>query len=62
MQGTNVNMKRLSIALVATDNKHGSLEVMKNYHETLGVVRKSEFMHHQWKKYQRSFDFDYAKN
>lgn len=55
-------MKRLSIALVATDNKHGSLEVMKNYHETLGVVRKSEFMHHQWKKYQRSFDFDYAKN
>ena len=30
---------------------------MKQYQNTMSVVRGSEFMQEQWQKYQRSFDY-----
>jgi len=57
LQGKNVNVEHLSAALIATSNKRNALELMKNYQATIKTVHNSDFMHDQWKKYRRSFDY-----
>lgn len=57
LQEKNINITHLSAALAATANKRDALEVMKNYQKTIAAVHKSNFMHGQWKKYQRTFDY-----
>ena len=53
----NINLNHLESALTATANKRNSLELMKQYQNTMAVVHGSEFMQKQWQKYQRSFDY-----
>ena len=57
LQQQNINLDHLRAALIATANKRNSLELMKQYQNTMLVVRESEFMKDQWQKYQRSFDY-----
>ena len=42
----------------ATASKRGSSAVIERYPEIMKVVRNSDVMNRQWKKYQK--DFDYA--
>ncbi|MFA5513455.1 MAG: nucleotidyl transferase AbiEii/AbiGii toxin family protein [Sphaerochaetaceae bacterium] len=57
LQQQNINLNHLESALTATANKRNSLELMKQYQNTMAVVHGSEFMQKQWQKYQRSFDY-----
>jgi predicted nucleotidyltransferase component of viral defense system len=57
LQQQNINLNHLESALTATANKRNSLELMKQYQNTMTVVHGSEFMQKQWQKYQRSFDY-----
>lgn len=57
LQQQNINLDHLKAALTATANKRNSLELMKQYQNTMLVIRESEFMKEQWYKYQRSFDY-----
>lgn len=57
LRRANINIQHLSEALIATANKRNALKEMKRYHEIIGVVRVSEFMFKEWKKYQDSFDY-----
>lgn len=57
LQRQNINLDHLRAALIATASKRNSLELMKQYQNTMSVVRGSEFMQEQWQKYQRSFDY-----
>ncbi|MDR1606304.1 MAG: nucleotidyl transferase AbiEii/AbiGii toxin family protein [Streptococcaceae bacterium] len=57
LQQQNINIDHLSGALTATANKRNALELMKNYLQTIDVVRSSNFMNEQWQKYQHSFDY-----
>lgn len=57
LQRQNINFNHLRAALIATASKRNSLELMKQYQNTMSVVRGSEFMQEQWQKYQRNFDY-----
>ncbi len=57
LQRQNINLDHLRAALIATASKRNSLELMKQYQNTMSVVRGSEFMQEQWQKYQRNFDY-----
>ncbi len=57
LQQQNINLDHLKAALTATANKRNTLGLMKEYQNTIAVVRGSEFMQDQWQKYQRSFDY-----
>ena len=57
LQQKNINLDHLESALKATADKRNSLKLMKQYQNTMSVVRGSEFMQEQWQKYQRSFDY-----
>lgn len=57
LQQQNINPGHLKVALTATANKRNTLELLKEYQNTIAVVRGSEFMQDQWQKYQRSFDY-----
>ena len=53
----NINLDHLKVALTTTANKRNSLGLMKQYQNTMSVVRGSGFMLEQWQKYQHSFDY-----
>ena len=56
-QQQNINLDHLKVALTTTANKRNSLGLMKQYQNTMSVVRGSGFMLEQWQKYQHSFDY-----
>ena len=57
LQQQNINLDHLKVALTTTANKRNSLGLMKQYQNTMSVVRGSGFMLEQWQKYQHSFDY-----
>lgn len=57
IQDKNINIKYLNSALLATAKKRNTLEIIKKYQSIVEIVRNSSFMHDQWKKYQRNFDY-----
>ncbi|MDY0266135.1 MAG: nucleotidyl transferase AbiEii/AbiGii toxin family protein [Methanimicrococcus sp.] len=57
LQQQNMNLEHLEAALTATANNRNTLELMKQYQDTITVVRGSAFMQDQWQKYQQSFDY-----
>ena len=57
LQQQNINLDHLKAALTTTANKRNSLGLMKQYQNTMSVVRGSGFMLEQWQKYQHSFDY-----
>ena len=57
LQQQNINLDHLKVALTTTANKRNSLGLMKQYQNTMSVVRGSGFMLEQWQKYRHSFDY-----
>lgn len=53
-----INIQNLKLALEATAEKRGSFELLAKYKKIMEVVRNSETMQQQWKKYSK--DFAYA--
>lgn len=57
LQRSNINPQHLTEAVSATANKRGVLENMKDYYKIIEIVRASDPMHDEWRKYQGSFDY-----
>ncbi|MGF6990870.1 putative nucleotidyltransferase component of viral defense system [Lachnospiraceae bacterium PM6-15] len=57
LQRSNINVKNLKQALLATAEKRNTLNLVSNYCKTMEAVSASTFMHEQWEKYQRSFEY-----
>lgn len=52
-----IDIKTLSLALVNTAGKRGSMEVVKNWTVQISEVRESDYQKQLWAKYQRSFKY-----
>lgn len=58
LQSGNIDLGTLRDALMATAEKRGSIELIKQYIEIMQVVRNSPVMNRQWDDYRK--DFEYA--
>lgn len=58
LQSGNIDLGTLREALMATAEKRGSIELIKQYAEIMQVVRNSPVMNRQWGDYRK--DFEYA--
>lgn len=58
LQAANIDLPVLRSAMEATTAKRDSATVIERYRGIMDVVRGSDVMNRQWKKYQK--DFDYA--
>lgn len=58
LRAENVDIESLNDALMATTEKRGSTELMKQYREIMRVVKNSDVMKRQWDNYRK--DFEYA--
>ena len=58
LRAENVDIESLNDALMATTEKRGSTELMKQYREIMWVVKNSDVMKRQWDNYRK--DFEYA--
>ena len=58
LQSGNIDRGTLREALMATAEKRGSIELIKQYAEIMQVVRNSPVMNRQWDDYRK--DFEYA--
>ncbi len=57
LQYSNMETEALRVALDATANKRGSVDVIKDYRRIMETVEKSEVMQRQWKNYQKDFGY-----
>lgn len=57
LQGQNIELENLRSALDATSKKRGSTNLVKRYREIIEIVRQSDDMKYQWKKYTKSFHY-----
>lgn len=57
LQYRNIKIESLKAALVATSEKRGSTEVLKNYANIIDTVRNSDIMIRQWHTYQKNFEY-----
>ena len=57
LQAENINIESLNAALLATSEKRGSTELMKQYSDIMQVVRNSDVMKRQWEDYRKEFDY-----
>ena len=58
LRAENIDIESLNDALMATTEKRGSTELMKQYREIMRVVKNSDVMKRQWDNYRK--DFEYA--
>ena len=58
LYSSNIQPSALKVALQATSEKRGSLQILSSYEKILNVVKSSDVMQKQWKNYQK--DFYYA--
>jgi len=58
IQGSNINYKSLSAAMLATAEKRNSYDIIRRYESIISVIRISDVMQKRWQNYQK--DFDYA--
>lgn len=58
LQSANIQPEVLRDALLATAQRRGSVNIIKQYVRIMEIVKSSEVMHKQWLNYQK--DFEYA--
>lgn len=58
LQFANIKPEVLQVALLATAQKRGTLNIIEQYARIMETVRSSEVMLKQWLNYQK--DFEYA--
>ena len=58
LHAESIDFGMLKEALRSTAERRGSTDIVRNYRETMQVVRASEIMNRQWNNYRK--DFDYA--
>lgn len=57
LRRANINLAQLTMALAATTKHRGSSTIIRDYRRIIGVVRSSDFMREQWRRYQRAFAY-----
>ena len=57
LQSGNIDLGTLRDALMATAEKRGSIELIKQYIEIMQVVRNSPVMNRQWDDYRKNFEY-----
>lgn len=58
LQFSNIDIKALKEALIATTDKRGTTAVIEDYRRIMETVKNSEIMYKHWENYQK--DFEYA--
>ena len=57
LQRSNINSESLRQALIATSEKRGTAQIVKNHQSIMATVKASQVMLEQWTGYQKSFEY-----
>ncbi len=57
LQSDNISLDSLRLALRATAERRGSVEIIKQYRIIMQVVKSSDVMNYQWNNYRENFEY-----
>lgn len=57
LQSDNISLDSLRLALRATAERRGSVEIIKQYRIIMQVVKSNDVMNYQWNNYRENFEY-----